>query len=84
MIRQRVTENLLLHGYMRIKADYGISIAAIIRRAKDLGVITAARYRSLSIQISSQGWRLNEPVEVGSGGAPSDGSSVDPGLRSTT
>jgi Zn-dependent peptidase ImmA (M78 family)/DNA-binding XRE family transcriptional regulator len=65
VIRQRVTENLSLHSYMRIKADYGISIAAIIRRAKDLGVITAARYRSLSIQISSQGWRLNEPVEVG-------------------
>lgn len=64
VVRQRVSESLSLHGYMRIKADYGLSIAAIIRRGKDLGVITAARYRSLSIQLSSQGWRLNEPVEV--------------------
>lgn len=64
IVRQRVSENLSLHGYMRIKADYGISLAALIRRAKDLGIITAARYRSLSIQISSQGWRLNEPVDV--------------------
>lgn len=64
VVRRRVTESLTLHGYMRIKADYGISIGAILRRARDLGVISPARYRSLSIQLSSQGWRYNEPVDV--------------------
>lgn len=64
VIRRRVTESLTLHGYLRIKADYGISVAALIRRAKDLGVITSTRYRSLSIQLSSQGWRHDEPVDV--------------------
>lgn len=64
VVRRRITENLSLHGYMRVKAEYGISIAALIRRAKDLDVISPSRYRSLSIQLSSQGWRLNEPVYV--------------------
>ncbi|MEV0110712.1 helix-turn-helix transcriptional regulator [Nocardia sp. NPDC050799] len=64
VVAERVSETLSLHGYLRIKADYGISVAAIVRRAKDVGVISPARYRSLSIQMSSQGWRTNEPVEV--------------------
>ncbi|UQB71220.1 ImmA/IrrE family metallo-endopeptidase [Rhodococcus ruber] len=64
VVRKRVTESLSLHGYLRIKADYGITVGAITRRAKDIGVISSSRYRSLSIQLSSQGWRTNEPVEV--------------------
>jgi Zn-dependent peptidase ImmA (M78 family)/transcriptional regulator with XRE-family HTH domain len=64
VVRQRVSESLNLHGYLPIKADYGISVPAIIRRARDLGFISSERYRSLSIQLSSQGWRTNEPVEV--------------------
>jgi len=64
IVRNRVTETLTLHGYLRIKADFGISVPAIVRRARDLNVISEARYRSLSIQISSQGWRANEPVDV--------------------
>lgn len=64
VVRHRVSESLNLHGYLPIKADYGISVAAILRRSRDLGVISSDRYRSLSIQHSSQGWRTNEPVEV--------------------
>ena len=64
--RARISESLTLHAYLRIKADYGISVPGILRRARDLGIISAARYRSLSIQVSSMGWRDNraEPVEV--------------------
>jgi Zn-dependent peptidase ImmA (M78 family)/transcriptional regulator with XRE-family HTH domain len=64
VVRQRVSETLNLHGYLPIKADYGISVGAIIMRARDLGVISAERARSLQIQLSSQGWRTNEPVPV--------------------
>lgn len=64
VLRQRVSETLNLHGYLPIKADYGISVGAIIMRARDLGVISADRARSLQIQLSSQGWRTNEPVPV--------------------
>lgn len=64
VIERQVSESLTLHGYLRIKAEYGISVAAIVMRARDLGLISAARARSLQIQMSSQGWRAEEPVEV--------------------
>lgn len=64
MMRRRVSETLTLHAYLRIKADYGVSIGAIIKRAQMLDIITAHRARSLYIQLSSQGWRNNEPVPV--------------------
>lgn len=55
---------LTLAGYSRIKARWGVSIQAAIRRSFDLGVIDRDRYRSLQIQISSRGWRTDEPVEI--------------------
>jgi Zn-dependent peptidase ImmA (M78 family)/transcriptional regulator with XRE-family HTH domain len=64
VVRTRITESLTLHGYLRVKADYGISVSALIVRACDLGVISAQRKRSLFIQLSSQGWRRAEPVPV--------------------
>ncbi len=64
VIERQVSESLTLHGYLRIKAEYGMSVAAIVMRARDLGLISAARARSLQIQMSSQGWRTDEPVEI--------------------
>lgn len=62
--RKRITSTLSLHGYLPIKADYGISVGAAVRRGRELGIISPERYRSLSIQMSSQGWRTHEPVDV--------------------
>ncbi|MHA7132527.1 helix-turn-helix domain-containing protein [Oerskovia turbata] len=64
VVRARVSESLNLHGYLPIKADYGISVGAIVIRARDLKVISAKRARSLQIQLSAQGWRSDEPVHV--------------------
>lgn len=64
VVQRRVTETLTLHGYLRVKADYGITVSALIKRASDLGVVSSQRARSLFIQHSSQGWRRDEPVEV--------------------
>ncbi len=50
---------------MQIKAGWGLSIAAIIQRAYALSIIDQHRYKSLQIQLSSRGWRVNEPVVVG-------------------
>src|ERR1700681_2415098 len=47
-----------------IKAKYGISIAALVRRCLDLGLITSSRRESLEKQISARGWRKDEPVLV--------------------
>jgi Zn-dependent peptidase ImmA (M78 family)/DNA-binding XRE family transcriptional regulator len=63
-IIEELSPGLTLAGYSRIKARWGVSIQAIIRRAFDLGVIDKDRYRSLHIQVSSRGWRTAEPVEV--------------------
>lgn len=55
---------LTLAGYLRVKARWGVSMQAVIRRSFDLGVIDRDRYRSLQIQISSRGWRKDEPVDI--------------------
>lgn len=43
------------------KQHYGLSIAAILRRLKDLGLLSDNGYRYSSIQISKNGWRKEEP-----------------------
>ncbi|WP_179278012.1 XRE family transcriptional regulator [Rhodococcus sp. 14-2470-1a] len=60
-----LSETVSLNGYVRLKAQWGTSIQALIRRGHDLALISPARYKSLSIQVSSRGWRKEEPVEVG-------------------
>ncbi len=64
-MRSRINERLPLHGFVPIKADFGISVKAIIVRANRLGLISKDRYRSLMIQYSSRHWGKGEPVEVG-------------------
>lgn len=43
------------------KRQYGLSMQAIVRRLKDLGLLSESGFRSLSIQFSRNGWRKNEP-----------------------
>ncbi|EEI62283.1 hypothetical protein HMPREF0293_2227 [Corynebacterium glucuronolyticum ATCC 51866] len=62
--KEMLSESLTLEGYARIKSQYAVSIAALIHRGRDLGITSAERYHSLMIQLSSRGWRINEPVEV--------------------
>ncbi|GLK17321.1 hypothetical protein GCM10017602_18030 [Herbiconiux flava] len=47
-----------------LKSLWGTSIAALARRARDLGVVTDSAYRTLNIEISAGGLRKNEPVNV--------------------
>lgn len=62
---RNISESLSINGYVRLKAQFGISIAATIRRGYDLDLISQRRYKSLYVQISTKGWRKSEPVEVG-------------------
>lgn len=66
MMRERISEGTTLRGYLPVKADYGVSVGAIIKRARALGIISSERERSLAIQLSSLGWRdpRVEPVPV--------------------
>ncbi|TCU86062.1 Zn-dependent peptidase ImmA (M78 family) [Curtobacterium sp. PhB191] len=46
---------------MQLKTKWGMSIAALIRRAYDLDQIDEARYRDFHIRLSRLGWRQMEP-----------------------
>ena len=46
------------------KARWGISVAALIMRCRDLRIIDERRATSLHIQRGTRGWTKSEPVEV--------------------
>ena len=50
-----------LEYYITMKKKWGVSIQAMLYRACDLGVITNNQFQYLMRQISSKGWRQNEP-----------------------
>jgi Zn-dependent peptidase ImmA (M78 family)/transcriptional regulator with XRE-family HTH domain len=56
--------NLDMPALARLKARWGVSMAALIRRARDLAQISDYRYKELNIELSKAGWRSREPVEV--------------------
>lgn len=53
--------DLDLAAALRLKKVWGVSMAAIIRRAKDLKIISADRYRRLNTQLGLNNMRLREP-----------------------
>jgi Zn-dependent peptidase ImmA (M78 family)/transcriptional regulator with XRE-family HTH domain len=57
-------DNLDMPSLARLKVRWGVSMAALIRRARDLGSISDYRYKELSIELSKAGWRSREPVEI--------------------
>ena len=46
-----------------IKADYGISIGAIMARAQQLGLVSDALYKTFCIEFRKRGWHKDEPGE---------------------
>jgi Zn-dependent peptidase ImmA (M78 family) len=53
-----------LRRLAELKAMWGISIAGLVMRARQINAIDAARQESLYKQMSARGWRLSEPVMV--------------------
>ncbi|MEU4351776.1 ImmA/IrrE family metallo-endopeptidase [Streptomyces sp. NPDC023838] len=47
-----------------LKNRWGVSMAALTRRAKSLGILTEWQYRELMVQMSALGYRTNEPVSI--------------------
>lgn len=46
-----------------MKKRWGVSVQAIVRRAYDLGMLTAVQYRNANVYISRMQWKRNEPHE---------------------
>lgn len=59
-----IRPNTTLDEYAYMKGGWGMSIAALIMRSANLGIISTERKRSLNIQRSNRGWRVHEPVHV--------------------
>lgn len=55
--RSRVHPRELLNA----KQLYGVSMQVVLRRLKDLSLLSEAGYKSINIQFSMNGWRKNEP-----------------------
>jgi len=63
--REEIDEPVTLHGLAYVKAKWGISIRALIRRSLDVGLISPTRRQSLEKQYTTRKWRADgEPVEV--------------------
>lgn len=56
--------NLTIERAAALKPVWRVSMAAIIKRAFDLGQITERRYRTLFTELSKHGWRTLEPLPV--------------------
>lgn len=56
--------SLTIESAAELKSYWKVSIAALIRRAKDLKVITADRYTSLMKRMSTLGYRKCEPIPI--------------------
>ncbi len=59
-----LTAPVTLQKIMQLKARWGVSIQALVRRALDLGVISERQHYYLFEQIGRNGWRTQEPVEI--------------------
>lgn len=45
-----------------LKREWGVSMQALVERARELGTITPAQRSNLYKQFSTKGWRIREPV----------------------
>lgn len=62
---EQVQEDLLagttLSALGFLKTKYGVSIRALAKRAREVGVIDQSKYASLNVQMSAKGWTKSEP-----------------------
>jgi len=46
-----------------LKPRWKLSIAMLLHRAKDLGLVSEENYQNLRINLTRRGWRINEPLD---------------------
>lgn len=63
--RAVLAPDMMVEDYRYVKSGWGISIAASIRRAFDLGLIDGGKYKSLYVRMAQRRWLKHEPVRVG-------------------
>lgn len=54
----------LYEVYFKLKERWGVSIQALVRRSKDLNLLTPWQYECACRDIAMRGWRTEEPVKI--------------------
>jgi Zn-dependent peptidase ImmA (M78 family)/transcriptional regulator with XRE-family HTH domain len=60
-IRPYLSASVDWRELMDVKARWGVSLGALLRRAKDLEILSPQRYVSAMKYMSARGWRKSEP-----------------------
>jgi Zn-dependent peptidase ImmA (M78 family)/transcriptional regulator with XRE-family HTH domain len=55
---------------LELKLRWGVSLSALLYRARTLGVIGDSAYRRAMARMSSEGWRRDEPGDLGAAETP--------------
>jgi Zn-dependent peptidase ImmA (M78 family)/transcriptional regulator with XRE-family HTH domain len=63
-MRQVLVPPITLTTLADLKVRWGVSLQALIRRARTLELIPHSHYRALSAQLGARGWRMQEPLAV--------------------
>jgi Zn-dependent peptidase ImmA (M78 family)/DNA-binding XRE family transcriptional regulator len=63
-MKEEIRCPVTLSSLAALKPKWKVSIQALIRRARDISVLTTRQYRYLFEQLSSMGWRKSEPVII--------------------
>jgi Zn-dependent peptidase ImmA (M78 family)/transcriptional regulator with XRE-family HTH domain len=63
-MRAELAPPITLTTLADLKACWGVSLQALIRRAHTLDLLTPSQYRSLFAQLAARGWRTQEPIPV--------------------
>jgi Zn-dependent peptidase ImmA (M78 family) len=58
------SDKVTLESLASMKPYWRVSMAALLRRARDLGVIDEGRYRYLNVEMSRRGYKRREPAEL--------------------
>jgi Zn-dependent peptidase ImmA (M78 family)/transcriptional regulator with XRE-family HTH domain len=60
-MKLEISTPVTLDTFSLLKQRWGVSIQALVMRAKELGIITPRKYKTLFQQLSARGWRTREP-----------------------
>jgi Zn-dependent peptidase ImmA (M78 family) len=63
-MREALVPPITLTTLADLKARWGVSLQALIRRARTLEIIPHSHYQALSAQLGARGWRTQEPIAV--------------------
>jgi Zn-dependent peptidase ImmA (M78 family)/transcriptional regulator with XRE-family HTH domain len=63
-LRNELHAPVTLAKLAELKARWGVSMSAILFRARDLGIVTERQHKYLRMHMAKRGWSKQEPVDI--------------------